>query len=1332
MFFRNVFFYFLIGQCLLVAQNSPKDSIASRDLEEGNPFIRNYAPKEYGAFDQNKGVVSDSLGVLYFANGDGVLTYDGVNWKLVALPNKGNVFTVEKDKNGIIYVGGIGEFGYLQPDPQGNLEYKSLLSYLSEAQRNFNSIRKICAIGDKVFFSSWNNILYQWDGTKVSIKSFSTQSQLLPHVIGNSLYVHELGSGLKQLANGKLQLIPNGEFLRDNAIYSMVLFDGDRLLLVASNGVFTYNGTIFKPFEFKNYSFPKDLSFAHCTILADQTIAFSTKRHGIIFTDAQGNVKKHIKGEDLLLSDIVHDLYVDDSGILWAALLKGIAKIEYPSAFSVFDKQKNLGQLVFKTLRYKENLYVATSKGVFTMKSQNLGPGVEFERVSDFSHWTYDMIDCKEGLLIDAPWGVAYWNQDNSYKIEGIPGANALVQSKVDSNRVFVGHFKGLSTLYKVDGIWGKERDIPEVNVHVDKVLEDTNGAIWLKTNENYVIRLSNDSLEETGTLSAPRVTSYGTKEGLPNELSRIRILGGDIYATPGGVIHKFDRSLERFAPDTTDLPKRLGLGNQRIMVKGNDAKGNLQVRLYADDSERYVAWKQTDGSFVLQPTKEHRIADLVKQEAYIDVNDSVLWHSSVESGLIRHDLTKTNLIKRRIPKVIISSVTYKGDSLIYGGWGDYHVHQIPFRQNQFRFKFASPGFYEEEKNEYQYVLEGFDEEWSNWSLETQKDYTNIPEGDYTFKVRTKNIFGEVSGEKHYRFSITSPWYRTGWAYILYGLAGFAFIFLFSKWRYSQLRTKNLALEKVVETRTQEIQLKNRQLSEQTEKLRELDALKTNFFANISHEFRTPLTLIKGPIDRLVQSGNRKLSPSNVKIIQRNTDRLLRLVNQLLDLSKLDSGKLETNPVEGNPMKVLRVISSSFSSLAAQRRIDFTIEIAPKDLWASFDRVKLEQIIYNLLSNAFKFTSVDGKISFIALHKDNVLSVEVQDTGLGIPEATIPFIFNRFYQVNDKDSREVQGTGIGLAVTKEFVELMGGTITVESKTGVGSKFTVTMPLEKIHTDIFENGDLEKPLDEGWGALENRSHKEALTDKKESTVLIVEDNADMRDLMKQDLSKRYNIVEAVNGKDGLALALEESPDLIITDLMMPKMGGMDLCKKLKTNIFTSHVPIIMLTAKAGVENKLRGLETGADDYLTKPFNSEELEVRVKNLIASRKKLRDLFKSDAKIDPKRVTVTSMDEKFVSRLKELLEKNHNDAHFNVPDMQKMLGMGKTRLHRKIKSITNQSPGELLRNFRLKRAAQLIMEGDDDISQIAYSVGFNSLSYFSRRFKDYYGVSPSKFRKD
>lgn len=514
------------------------------------------------------------------------------------------------------------------------------------------------------------------------------------------------------------------------------------------------------------------------------------------------------------------------------------------------------------------------------------------------------------------------------------------------------------------------------------------------------------------------------------------------------------------------------------------------------------------------------------------------------------------------------------------------------------------------------------------------------------------------------------------------------------------------------------------------QKLKELNTIKANFFANISHEFRTPLTLIKGPIEQLIKKPNKKLSVENTEMIQRNANRLLKLVNQLLDLSKIDQDKLVLNPVEGDIYKSLRVATSSFSSHAAQRHIDYEIHIPSSMLWVSFDRNKIENIIYNIIGNAFKFSEDKGQIDFKVEHKKERLIIEISDSGKGIPKEKLPFIFDRFYQGQTNASQGEHGTGIGLSLAKELVELMQGTITVTSKINVGSTFVVNLPMHEIKMPLeYNQSDMIEPTNssEAPAVLSSKTDNRAVP-----TVLLVEDNKDMRHYIKEHLIKDYKIQIAKHGVEGLQLALNNPPDLIITDVMMPKMDGIKFCEKLKTNIHTSHIPIIMLTAKAGIDNKILGLETGADDYLTKPFNVEELLVRTKNLIDQRLKLREHYKLvKYEINPKEMAVTSIDEKFLETTLELLENRFHDSTFDITQMQEALGMSKTQLYRKLKALTNESSGELLRNFRLKKAAMLISEKADNIAQISYSVGFSSVSYFTKCFKNMYGVTPTTYQK-
>lgn len=522
------------------------------------------------------------------------------------------------------------------------------------------------------------------------------------------------------------------------------------------------------------------------------------------------------------------------------------------------------------------------------------------------------------------------------------------------------------------------------------------------------------------------------------------------------------------------------------------------------------------------------------------------------------------------------------------------------------------------------------------------------------------------------------------------------------------------------------------QLQEQTEQLKLVDKMKTRLFANISHEFRTPLTLIKGPIEKLEETKQTTISTSNIKMIRRNANRLLKLVNQLLDLSKLDAGSLKLEPSEGNMFKCLRAAASSFSSHAAQRNMDYDIKIPSRTLWASFDRDKLEQVVYNLLSNAFKFSPDNATIIISAGFVQGTLEIKVTDTGYGIPSDRLPQIYDRFFQVDDSFTKEKEGTGIGLALTKELVDLMGGNIRVESEYQKGSNFMVTIPIDEIKTSQKEDSETFNTVfaPELKNVIPEESKKQET--KVVSTVLIIEDHSDMRDFIKQQLVEEYKIIEAYNGKDGLEKAKEYTPNLIVTDLMMPQMDGITLCKKLKKDINTCHIPIIMLTAKAGLENKLEGLETGADAYLSKPFNVKELQVRARNLIEQRQKLKELFAKSQRINPKEVTATSLDEQFLQKTVDLLEERYSDPDFGILQMQEHLAMSRAQLHRKIKAITDQASGELLRNFRLKRAAQILAQQGENVTQVAYMVGFNNLSYFAKCFKELYGVAPSKFHKD
>jgi signal transduction histidine kinase/DNA-binding response OmpR family regulator len=520
----------------------------------------------------------------------------------------------------------------------------------------------------------------------------------------------------------------------------------------------------------------------------------------------------------------------------------------------------------------------------------------------------------------------------------------------------------------------------------------------------------------------------------------------------------------------------------------------------------------------------------------------------------------------------------------------------------------------------------------------------------------------------------------------------------------------------------------------ETEKLQELDTLKTQFFTNISHEFRTPLTLILGPIDDLLIKYPKEALFHSMK---RNAQRLLTLINQLLDLSKLDVGQMNIEIQRDDLAKFIQILTSSFGSLAENRNIDFRVRQNRKEAIAYFDADKIEKIITNLLSNAFKFTQDGGKIDIEVNYDDNFNEVEiaVKDNGIGITAQKTSRIFDRFYQIDGSHQRNYEGSGIGLALVKEMINLHKGVISVESEEGKGASFFVKLPINKATWDkenvLLHPNKIPSVLDLPLKTqdLPSVPSTKALT---ENIILIVEDNPDLRLYIRNIFEHDYQIIEAIDGQDGIEKAMAHIPDIVICDLMMPRLDGFGLCKILKTDEKTNHIPVIMLTAKATQQDKNEGLNLGADDYLAKPFNTDELKIRVANLIKQRELLKEKYSQITLTEavPTEGKPLSMDELFIQKAYQVIEQHLSDSGFEVEQFCEALAMSRTTMHRKLKALTNQSTTEFIRNYRLEKARYFLKNKTGNVSDIAYQVGFESLPYFSKTFQERFGILPSELK--
>ncbi len=666
--------------------------------------------------------------------------------------------------------------------------------------------------------------------------------------------------------------------------------------------------------------------------------------------------------------------------------------------------------------------------------------------------------------------------------------------------------------------------------------------------------------------------------------------------------------------------------------------------------------------------------------------------------------------------------------------------------QRDFEVAFTATSLTAPEKVRFQHMLQGYDEDWHEVHARRVANYTNLPPGTYTFRVKAANNAGIWNEEGASLTLIIAPYfYETTWFLALCGLLVVVMLIGAYQARLRQVRRREYELETEVALQTKALRAEKRKTEEQAARLVELDHAKSRFFANISHEFRTPLTLIIGPIRRALAGAYGAVSPTLAKqhqLMLRNSQRLQRLIDQILDLTRLETGKLTLAARRQDLVPFVEQITRTFTSLAERQSIDLSFEAACTSCPVYFDTDQMEKVVANLLSNALKFTPEGGRVVVGVSETGEEAQITVRDTGIGIPAEALPHLFDRFYQVDASITRIQEGSGIGLALAKELVAVHGGVITVESESGRGTTFTVRLKKGHAHLDAdhildqVEADPLETPSIDANGApapllqdaVSQTDPVVAITDDQ-TTVLVVDDNADIRAFVRSILEPAYRVFEAADGAEGLSSAREVLPDLILSDVMMPEMDGFTMSRMLKQNPMLDCIPVIMLTAKATTADEVEGLETGADDYVTKPFEAEVLLARVKNLIAQRQRLRERFQQDA---PNRMPPTPPTPTFEGQIRAIIDTHLADETLSVEWLAHEVGMSRTQLFERLSEEGIDPPGTLILRVRMERAALLLRQQEGTVSEVAYGVGFNSLSYFSRCFRTHFGVPPSAYLGD
>ena len=1326
--------------------------------------------------------LKDSRGFIWFGTVDGLNRYDGYNIE-VFNTNRNDKHTISsntirclaEDQNGRIWIGTDGGLNVYDPKTElfSQIAVKTLKSDFAVWSLLIYNGQLLLGTNNGL----WRAIIETNDLKKIESGIHQIKNIDYPNTIRS--VIPSEGGGIWLLTNNSLTQIellknseeaipkenfPLGRFQSANKVVED--FSGNLWITLSRNGLIRYNPKTKVYKHFSRYETKYGPASEKCSSLAldkNGNLWVGTLDQGLNFIRYEELSKDEVVFETILRqpfyshglnSNLIYSLYVSEDNLLWVGTIGSGVNIFNPNqkkfehykfqdltsnssksnfirsvyvdnqnriwtgthnnGLFIFDREnenfKKLGfetQSVFYISYYKENkVFVCTTTGIFLVELvNNKLKIVNTLSIVGGNQAVFYIINSKPDIYWIATINglVRVELENNTIKNYNTYSTSTELSISENNCRVlFYDHFDNKLYVGTEGGglnIISLDNNHFPQNTEVYKNTTDPNSI-----SSNYVRSIIKDSHQDLW---------IGTYEGL-NKMVQDESTGKTVFRT---------------------LTKDDGLPNNMIHVLVEDNFNNLWIGTngglsqYIPEQDRFINYTASDG---IQSNEFSEHAAFKKANGEIlmaGINGiNAFYPNQIEVSLQKPHTTITEFylfnekvnplekVGKRTP--LQKSITLT-DSIV-----------LQPKQNNIGFDFSAMIYPSAEKVKYAYMLKGFDEDWRfTDASQRNANYTNLRHGDYTFLVKSTNNDGiwEDSTEQIF-IHINTPFYLTWFAYVIYGLLIISFFVYFSYFSVIRYTTKKrLLLEK-----------------EHNQKLHELDVLRTKFFINISHDLRTPLTLISGPVNYILQNKklSRKAINDNLILVKRNVKRLNYLVEQLLDVRKSESGKLSPKMKLNDIVSFVQSESAHFNYALKKKKLALKINSNNEKIDIYFDTSMISKVLFNIISNAIKFTekgaikiniSTTGKESIEVLKnatQNTFVVIEITDTGKGIEEEQKKKIFNRFYQ--DPKSTVGKGFGIGLSHTKELIDAHDGFIEVESTEGVGTTFRFYLPKVK---NVDKAEIKEEFSTEDIYIDEEISPETEVEQKKDNakTILVVEDNADMRKYIKTELSADYDVSVASDGLLGMKKAESIIPDLILSDVVMPNLDGIQMCERIKSNIKTSHIPVVLLTAKVDVQTKYQGIEIGADDYIPKPLDMEYLKIRIKNLLQSRDQLRKLFQKNPVLEPSKITVTSVDEKFLSSLMEAIETGIPDPEFSVISLEKQLGMSHTSLYRKLKSLTGKSGHEILQTMRLKRAHQLLTETKGiRIEEVAYMVGFNSPRYFSKCFRETYGFTPSDIQKE
>ena len=1310
----------------------------------------------------------DLNGQMWFGTRDGLNRYDGSgitvfrnNPKDTLSICNNDILSIEGDKTGNIWIGTYN--GLNCYNPVTNI-FKHYLHGNATNTLSNNTIWKIKEIKNEI-----------WIATSGGLSIFNKSTQKFTSVFHNS--------------KDNLSL-PN------NFVLSIYETKKGAIWIGTTNGLCRLVNRKGNTFRFKQYYTQNNESVYVQDIKEDYlgNLWVATKTNGLLKLDPTSKKMLPFSVNQNQINTDVRTLDFDKKGVAWIGTYEGISTIQNDGSIQKVynnpEKKTSFGKIKSIFTDKKGSVWIGSyydgisiwdeSNNNFTNLNQNSGSrSLSYDVVSSLA------ADANKNIYIGTEGGgitvfdskTGMTSKINSADSNGISFNNIKSLCLSDSGILWIGSFTeglaaydikskrfvnekidvNLKNIVKEAGVYviikGRKNDIFWIGTFGKGLIryDSSNKTYQIIGNDNYSDNFLTNNRVRTLLLDKKDNLWIGTQSGLnvinlndfDNKTYHIKhyffdnkLLSGDdilsLFQDKKGKIWIGTKAKGLYDFD--------GINFHKINIKKDDSNVSAIHSISEDDSNNLwmssnygiIKYNLSNKSAFIYDHKNGLLSNEFNDNAFLQLGYNKFYYGG-PSGMTCFD-TKKIAVNTYSPQVILTDFKIANKSINVANENDVLEKAITYTKSltltydkaNFTVNFAIPNFVNSTNNQYKYRLVGLDNEWITTSSNSAT-FTIQNSGTYVFEVKGANNDGVWNAVPTTLEIVVkpAPW-LSWWAFSFYvillwiSLYGLAWI----------IKSKEkLRQELLLEYRESEINKEN-------------NSAKLQFFTNISHEFRTPLTLILGPLQQIIlnYNGSNEMY-KKLLVIESSANHLLKLINRLMDFRKFENNQFILEAAEGNIVKFIREIFLSFSEYAKVGGYKFTFESSDEEILVYFDRFKLERVFYNLISNAFRYSPKGGEIAIKIRKEKNEIIIEVEDTGIGIDEKHIEKIFDLFFEIPTHNQVQInynKGTGIGLSIVKNIVNLHKGTITVKNKSTNGVVFKVAIPLGRKHLtdkEILKDFKISDDVAQYEVQLDLPEIKEDedindldFSDEK-LTVLIVEDHKVLRSFMKNLLKTEYNVIVAENGAIGLKKALKFVPDLIVSDVIMPEMVGTELCAKIKENIKTSHIPVILLTSRSSLIYKIEGLESGADDYISKPFNLIEFKLRIKNLLASKQRLKTKFSSKDNFVPSEITVSSLDEQLLKKAFKVVEENISNEQFDIPFFCSELGVSRTMLFTKIKAWTNFTPNEFIHEIRMKRAVQLLEQNKINISQISYKVGFNNPKYFCKCFQKKFGETPTQY---